>query len=274
MDPDYLKLLGLHRREFEFAKRDQATSRKFYAGVFLFGVLSVLIKQTSVVYIHSLLAFLSTSIGSFFIWRSQKRHASAERGRRAVLLMKGLSWSLSKKEKTDLLGSFTASKLKTEQWEDNNYFTATGSSYKELAKLIQESAFWSKYLYWENAKSIFFSFLLWVTFLGALLFLLPFLDKARSFEVAQVVSFGLMFLVTFQMLWQGILCLNASQQSENIDARLEHIISSGFKEPDVIAVFGDYNAITLNAPLIPTKIYKKNQDRLNELWDKRIGACV
>lgn len=271
MDHNYIKLIGLHRAEFERAKADKAHAWKLQVSVALFACISVLLPKQTVTYMTTVLALIAIGFNWFFSWRSRRRHRLAERARRILLLMKGLGWRISGKEMADLLASFSVSESEGRHWEDENYFDYIGEpSPKALAAIIQESTFFSKHLYSLSAKRYWSYSVLFLSLFFIILLAIPSIPSYQwSIIIVRLVCTALVCLVAIDIVGTAIAFSEAAHIVSGIDDRLANIMLSGSSESDVISVFGDYNATIQGAPLIPTGIYKQHRERLRRLWEKR-----
>ncbi len=269
--PDHIKLVGLHRAEFERAKTDQSYARGMQASATLLACISVLVHNEAVIYLAMVLTLIAVGFGWFFSWRSRGSHRTAERARRVLSLLQGLDWEMSGKEMADLLASFSVSDSEGRSWQDHNYFDSVQEpGPKSLVTIIQETAFWSKHLFSLTAKRYWLYSVVSLAFLLFILLIIPSIPSQRwSVTIAQLVCVALICFVTIDLLGAAIACSQAASLLSHIDDRLSNIILSGCPQPDVIAVFGDYNAAVQAAPLIPTWLYKQHRERLARLWKKR-----
>ena len=96
-----------------------------------------------------------------------------------------LDYAISQKEIIDLITSFSVAEDEGRQWEDPSYFVSREEAgYERLARMIQESAFFSKHLYAVSAKRSWLWFIM--TFLAsiAILFILPGVRSQRAHSKA------------------------------------------------------------------------------------------
>lgn len=271
MDPNDIKLLGLHRAEFERAKADQARAWGAQACAAILACISVLVTDETVTYITTVLALIAAGLRCFFLWQSRRRHGTAERARRVLFLMQGLGWRMSGKEMVDLLASFSVSESEGQLWEDESYFDSVEDpGPKALAAIIQENAFWSKHLFSLSAKRYWLYSALSLALLLVVLLVIPGIPGQRwPIIIARFVCVALMFLVAIDLVGMAIAYSEAARVMNNVDDRLTNIRAFGSPEPDVMSVLGDYNAAAQGAPVIPTGIYKQHRERLRRLWEKR-----
>lgn len=271
MEPDGVKLIGLHRAEFERAKADQRRAMVASTGVAALAFISLFSPIATVTYMATVFALFAASLKWFFSWRSGRRKATAERARRALFLMQGLGWRMSGKEMVDLYAGFSASESEGQIHEDNSYFdSAKDHGMEAMVEVIQESAFWSKHLYSLSAKQYWLYSAVSLAIAFVLLLILPTISNQYwSIAVARSLCLILMFLVAIDLLGMGIAYSEAARTASNIDDRLMNIVSSGSGQTDVLSALGDYNAVVQETPLIPSRIYEQHKERLGRLWKQR-----
>ena len=278
-----LKILGLHRAEFEKAKTKEKHSWMCEGVVGATAVLSILagiiepyISQFTnvawIIYALTIIALTSSVVKWVFSFQVKRHKNIAERARRVLLLINGLDYVISQKEIIDLITSFSVTEEEGKQWEDPSYFiSARKAGYERLASMIQESTFFSKHLYAASAKRSWLWFI--ITFLTsiAILFILPGVrSQIWSIAIAQIICTLLMFLTSIDFLGRALEYSEASTTTGRVDDRLENFQASNFSENDLVLIWGDYNAAVQEAPLIPTFIYEKHKDRLTCLFSQRV----
>ena len=159
----------------------------------------------------------------------------------------------------------TKKHLNQEYYADND----TDKGKEKLSNVLQESCFWSQYLYSRCA---------YLGLIKAAVFALLILFVAISYSVYmvndQIYSAPRIFilLIVVVPLWdqiEGIITwFISSSRLKDIDHRLESVDCTN--ESDIFALFADYNVVTSKAPLIPQKVYEDEKDVLNQLWQQRI----
>jgi len=267
-----LKVIGLYRAEFELAKSSEFKSWLCQLVMAATAFLSIFTNSEFIVYPATIVALLAAFFDKWFSYQSRQQKDIAERARRLLLIVNGLGYQISKKELVDLFTKFSVSETSGKKWENKDYFQSTDKiGYVRLSHLLQESAFFSKYLYAESAK---FSWALFsVLFLLSLitLFVLPILPSASwSIAIAKVIGIILMFLVSIDLFGRALEYTETTNSVRQTDDRLENLRGGDINEHDVLLIFGDYNTTVAGAPLIPTFIYNRNKARLTELWKKRL----
>lgn len=272
-----LQVTGLYRAEFELAKSSELKSWFCQLTMASTALLSIFIHSEFIVYLSTIIALLAAFLDKWFSYQSKQQKDNAERARRLLLIVNGLGYQVSKKELADLFANFSVSETSGERWESKGYFQSTEKiGYTRLSQLLQESTFFSKYLYAESAKLSWVLFS--VVFLISLttLFTLPILPSLSwSITIAKIIGIVLMFLVSIDLFGRALEYTDATNSTRHTDDRLENLRSSGsggINEHDILLIFGDYNTTVGGAPLIPTFIYNWNKKRLAKLWKKRLST--
>lgn len=274
MDKNITQIVGLHRAEYEFAKQKEFYSFLSEVGVALLAIFSVFSTTTVAIYISSILALSLTILRWYFSYSSNEHRKLADRGRRLLLLSNGLGYRFSARELTDLIACFSTSKKDVEKWNVADYYSAQSTVGPErFVSMLEESVFFSKHLYKESWKQTLWWFAGAVLLsLFTLMFLPSITAQAWTQKIAQTLSVILMFLISIDVFGKVIRFFQAATDAEDIDSRLEQLMSNGLKEEDLIIVWGDYNSVIESAPLIPTFLYEKHKDRLSSLYSDRVAT--
>tara|TARA_R110002072_G_scaffold95501_1_gene210581 strand:+ start:3397 stop:4215 length:819 start_codon:yes stop_codon:yes gene_type:complete len=268
---DDIKLLGLQRSEFQRAEKLQIWAGRVQIIIVLVSISCLVIQEINFVYALSVVSILLALAWLYISEESKTSHSTAERARRAIVIRNGLGIQLSAKSYSDLMMCFKASSDSAKQWEDEEYFKSE-SEYgnQKLAEIIEESAFWSKFLLQEYAKKtwLIFSCVLAISVFS--LFLVTFFDSSQLGKtIGQIVCLVLIWLITGSLFSKSIKLTSSSNAVDSIEERLNSIIQSGNIKEDILIYMCDYNSIIEGTPVIPSKIYLKNKDRLNALWRER-----
>lgn len=268
-----LKLTGYYRGEFEEAKADQVKVLWLQVVTVLLSAVAILVPTTSVTYITSVLAIAGTFAWNYLNTRGFRRKAAAERARRALMLIAGLGRQLSGKEISDILGRFTVSEKKAEKWIDSDYFDSTEMPGAiRFARMMQQSAFWSKELYKHSATAAWTQVAIAVVLTLAFLLVLPLFSGARFLiQIAQIVCLGLTLFVTRDLIGKALAYNDATNSLNQLDEKLEMVVASAPSEADILSIFGDYNSIVECTPLISSRMYHKHNPRIEVLWAIRSG---
>lgn len=268
---DDIKLLGLQRAEFQRAEKLQIRSNKLQISIVVVSIVCVIIQDISIIYTLSIVSILLALAWLFMSEESKASHSTAERARRAIVIRNGLGIKLGAKPYSDLVMLFKANREDAKQWEDQEYFKSE-SEYgnQKLAEIIEESAFWSKFLLQEYAKKawLYFSSVLVVSIIA--LFLIIFFDFTQLGKtIAQMLCLILMWLITGSLFSKALKLSSSSSAVDSLEERLNSLLQSGEVKEDIIIYMSDYNSVIEGTPVIPSKIYLKNKDKLNCLWKDR-----
>lgn len=268
---DDIKLLGLQRAEFQRAETLQIWASRVQIVIILVSIACVIVQENNYVYALSILSIFLALAWFYISEESKTSHSTAERARRAIVIRNGLGIKLGPKSYSDLVMLFKASSDSAKKWEDQDYFKSK-SEYgnQKLAEIVEESAFWSKCLLKEYAKKTWlnFSYVLVTSVLS--LFLITLFDFTQLGKtIGQILCLILMWLITGSLFSKSIKLTASSSAVDSIEERLNNIIQSGEVKEDILIYMSDYNSIIEGTPVIPSKIYLKNKDRLNTLWRER-----
>ncbi len=268
---DDIKLLGLQRAEFQRAKSMSSHSNKAQVAIVLLSIVAIFVKTPLITYIFAVTNFVIALAWLYLSFQTKDSHATAERARRAVVFSNGLGIKLGRKSYTDLKMSFKVSDTDGEKYEDSSYFkTPEEYGNKKLAKIVEESSFWSKHLFKISATHywIYFSVALTVSIVGLLL--VPLLNIGNfNILVSQMFCLVLTWLITGNLFSMAIAFTNAASVADDLESRLANMAMNEKTNQDVLIVVSDYDALVENSPIIPTKIYEKNRKRLDRLWTER-----
>lgn len=267
-DKEYQRLVGLHRAEFAAAAKRQIGVLRIQMLITLLSIITVFIDYDPAVYISALLALVATFAWAYFDWRYKQHRSIAEKGRRVILLARGLGVSLSGKEYRDLLASFNISPEDGAKCEDPEYYENVGEpGYEKLAGMLQESAFWSKHLLSASASRYWSYFVVSVSlFIVLLLALIPFLGDKHLIIGAKILTLMLTLLVSNDILGRALSYSNATQEVAKVYDSLEEVKSSENPAHALLFILGDYNSAVEGAPMFASGVYERNSKRLNELW--------
>lgn len=268
------RLVGLHRADF--SRAEKYARRSFYANIATasFAALGAIVNAPLLPYLFSVGALVSAGFG--FLWKAKEVRVrqTAEKCRRALVLVHGLGWKVSRKELTDLLSKCESSEEEGRKFEKANYYppppTATGPL--ALAYTLQESAFWSKFLLEKCAWQSGILTISIVAVLVALLLAVPAVARGSwLLRILQLVNVALMFLVTSNLIDDTIRYARSARAVADIDERLDRIVGADAPIEDVILAFTDYNSAVESAPKIPNGLYNKYEEYLNGLWNERVA---
>lgn len=276
MDERVLKLIGLHRAEFE---RLKVYERRVFRAEFAASALAAagsLIPVPTITYLATLAALFTMGLRWYWSSIGRDRRAVAERCRRALVLTRGLGRSMSGKELADLAGACEASEAEGKRWEDKDYYAPGGEpGPRALALTIQESALFSGYLLQKSADQALWKAAVMIILSVVALLILPLFAKGGWLVASlQLVSLVLMFVISSGLIGTYQSYSRAAAIVRGLDEQLDVILAEGAKEADVIFVFGEYNAAVEGAPKVPTDLYLRHKDELNSCWEARRKGAV
>jgi len=188
-----------------------------------------------------------------------------------LVMVHGLGLQVSRKELTDLISDCESSEAEGRRFEDEHYYSAPPSTGSQaLAFTLQESAFWSRFLFARCARqSALWTLGLVLTSIIVLLVIPAVARAGWLLGTLQVVNVVLMFVVSSELLEDTIDYFHAAKAVSEVDERLERIVATGGLLGDVVSAFTDYNSVVESAPTIPDRIYKRYKPYLNKLWADR-----
>lgn len=268
MREETLTLLGYQRAEHEVAERRQSAATKIEILILVVAVAALLAPNGQYALIAALVSLLLAVAWQILSWRSRRSHELAERARRAVVLDVGLDQPLVGKAYSDLHAAFTASAAVAKALEDDDYYSSTHAvGHERLADILEESAFWSKHLYKASAVRGWMSL---GAFLAAAISCLVLLAMSPSPEMrvlgANSVCVILAWIVTCSELNDAIGYSMASSSVDDLEARLA---STPASTENLLIELGDYNAVVQSSPTIPSAVYRRKQNELQSLWQRR-----
>ncbi len=184
-----------------------------------------------------------------------------------------LSESFSLNQSLDLSylkASVTDEELrKSPDYKVENYYSIDRNEderYK-LKKILSESCFWTRNLY-DNKKDSARNFLIFYSclFIAMVLvsFYFDFFDEKSS--LTRLIILLLTCVPLKDKIIEYLRFRDGKEKLEKLDLKLE---TMGEEIGKLMIIWSDYCVITSHTPLIDDKIYDKNKDRLNSLWNER-----
>ncbi|WOE77006.1 GrpB family protein [Pseudomonas protegens] len=229
-----------------------------------------------------LMALVGFSLLGFWLHLNQlqqKHRAAGDQARRAVLFMSGLNRQPSAEEQQRILKKFTLPIAGAPlSLEENRFASREFPSYKRLAELIEESAFWTGDLHHASAHRM--SMLLWTSLMiGFAVSITAIIyapqDEIISFYRALIAV--MVFFVSSDMLGLLFLYKQSATSLDEIFHRVEVASLRGYLEADILLLASDYNAIIENAPSPMTSLIGARSKALGQRWSvykemKRAGS--
>lgn len=268
MPGNYQKLLDLQRTRFDVLSALQ--SRVLYFQVCLTAAVcsAVLIEHSLYVYAITVAALLGASIWAYWAWRLRSGRLHAERARRATLLMAGMDESIASEELQDICERLAEATHKTPQATPPDYFDLRlPAGPPRVARLIEESAFWSYNLLRFSARQTWALFTVSL-FIAILLLLvsMPILRTDQLMGLAKVVCSILALLVSNDLLGMALSYSEASKAAERVRLRAKYLRTTGCPQTDLILLFADYGSVVEFAPLFAPGVYNRHKTRLESEW--------
>ena len=265
-------LLALSRAEGEVAKRLRAQRAGAHALTFALAVAGLFL-PAPMAYYFALGAFLSEAAAWWLRHRAMACHQRAEEGRRRALLTAALGSDPETLEAVDLAQRFSKrARGSAHAHADPGYWsTSQAPGPARLREALQESAFWSTHLYRAAAKWGFAiaGAVAGLAALGALVVALSQPGEVGE-AITRVCVVILTAVIATDVLTDALGWLGASRAAHRVDRR---IAASDFADQAVVlAIFADYATATEAAAPIPTRLYKREHDRLVAAWAARTGG--
>lgn len=218
-------------------------------------------------HVFVMVAILTEMAAWYYRRRAQGRHMCAEHLRRSALLMNAYGRKDEPIEAIDARACLPkAVERRAVELEDANYYASTLPAGPErLVETLQESAFYSKHLCRAAARRLFVvTGALIVGILIAIGLVLPSLDGPAITIVARIVIVFLMVLITADVCGEALDWHDSAAVAERVDRVLEQ--QTVPIEQELLAIFADYSVATAGALPIPTDLYMKQRDQLDEKW--------
>ncbi len=226
----------------------------------------------------ALIAAILVISSAALLWRSSRLRDIAEGELRKFEFYKGIGWEISSREVSDILASApTAVKKAARRSNDiDTYFIDVSDvGPQKLLRNLEESSWWTKQLA-QRMTSITAAFSILIAAV-AVITLVVSLQNTPLQTVADSIASTTISVIVF--LFAGGYVRLAfdyhllSQSADKAEARACELLTSKQKaeESEAIKVLLDYQIARTTAPLIPTWLWKMNQNELNKLWDERVA---
>lgn len=265
------EIVGLQRAEFAKASCWQTAILFIQGGIAAVAVGSAF-SPPNITYALTLTALVLAAAWQFAHYKLKASRAQAERARRSTLLMDGLGEQISEAELRDIRRSFTVSLEQGRIHEDGAYYDAkAGAGESRLAEMLEESAFWSHDLLEKSATVMIGFFLASLAAAVFLLLAIVFIfDGAVLQKSARAVCAAITLFVSAEVFGAAVAFASAARCVERVNLRLTALRGSGARRADLLQIMGDYNSAVEGAPLFVPGVYRRNRERLNQLWKERI----
>jgi hypothetical protein len=259
-------LLAFSRAEQEAAKRWFVRSRGAHV-LTLALTIPALFLEGKPTYFLALAAVATEGVAWTYRMRADRRHSLAEEGRRRALLCDAFATPPGALAIRDLRANFSKRAERTaHKFEDANYYSSTTApGHGRLRDHLQESAFWSSYLYAAAARAAAVAAgVVLIVVIVALFVAVGTESSHASLVVARVGAAFLSFLVFSDVVTQALAWHDASAKARDVTRRLERDPLD--EQATALAVFGDYSAATATTPPIPSRLYNRHHDRIDRAW--------
>ena len=216
----------------------------------------------------ALLGFTLLGIWLFLNQSQQKHRAAGDQARRAVLFMSGLNRRPSLEEQQRILKNFLLPiSDATLSLEESRFASREFPSYKRLAELIEESAFWTGDLYHASAGRM--SILLWTSLLigfAVSVIAIIYAPQDDLISLNRALIAVMVFFVSSDVLGLFFSYKQSAISLDEIFHRVELASLRGYLEADILLLASDYNAVIDNAPSpLPSLILSRSK-KLGQRW--------
>lgn len=216
-----------------------------------------------------LIALLTEGTAWLLNYYGNEAHTLGRKGLRRAILIDSFGTSDTTLDIAKFKQVFSAAiTKKAEEMDMSDYYgSILSSGIERFRENLQESAFWSSYLF---KKTFTRSLLRFIGFLIAsfviILATAPYMSGEATTMFFRVVILFLSFLPASEEFRDMFSWWSASHQTASVRDRLE---SADLEEKEqLLTIFGDYIAAVESAPPIPTALHKKDRTRLNALWQE------
>ncbi|WP_054695798.1 hypothetical protein [Geotalea toluenoxydans] len=176
-----------------------------------------------------------------------------------------------KKEVAEILTGVPERLQNKWQLRDDTYFSDNSEFGAQKAmKNLEESSWWSKHLS-KTMFTIYFVMIIAVSLLSLMALFVSLnskIDAAYIPKVSKIVMSSIMVLFSIGSLKLMMGYLKFHRKAETIEtaAKLKQK-HTDLSEIEALRLWNEYHISRAFVPLIPDKIWKLRQKRLNELWD-------
>jgi len=254
----------------ELEKADKLRGRMIFIQllVAILAALSVFFDNSIALLVIALLAFMLLGAWLWLSQLQQKYRVSGDQARRTVLLMSGLNRVPSKEQQQRIINNFNVSIAgKPLSREEDRFSTREFPSYKRLAELIEESAFWTSDL--QHASATVMNFVLWTS-----------LVIAFSLSVAAIISATHEWLISIYRVFLAIMAFfissdvlgllfsykDSATAIDEILRRVEIAALRDHPESDLLLLISDYNAAIERAPSPIPYLFQFRYGKLSQRW--------
>ena len=263
-------LQSLSSAVLDSAKTKVTQKNALHFLTFTFVALSVVITGHWL-YILAVAAFISEFFSWVVSWSADNKKSLGQELLRLNILQQAFGSRMSV-DIAYLKSKITESEyLQAGQYKQDNYYaTAQQNPEKRLVEILRESCFWSQHLYQKCSSSAV------LTSAGLLLAIviltvtgLTLVETDINYSIPRLSLLFLMFFPLWSSIDNAIKYSSAARKLAGIDQRIGNI---GYEPAGILSIFSEYNIVTSGTPLIPQKVYDREQMKLNSLWNERVRA--
>lgn len=225
------------------------------------------------------LGFTSKLISFIINIYSQKYHSISREAQRLALLEDAYGKIIDTFQIVELrtkINHKIEAKAKQISFPQPYYSSKVKNGNMRLKQNIQQSTFWGKNLLSVYSNNIFIIFLTSVVLVIIFTYLLLMLrhEYNITFINPYLLTLGALTLILGMIDYFNtwFACKTSVNLLSEVDQRLEKI---DIEKTDILlANFADYSIASVIAPPIPSRVHKKNRERLRELWKQRMTDQV
>jgi hypothetical protein len=270
-------LIGFQKAEFEKAAKLQLLVVVLQFMITIITGVVVFLHDDSEIYILGLASVVLAVGWALAANNLRKVRGCAERARRVAVLVDAFGHDLPAYEYTDLLLEFSVSSVKAQAHEDPSYYASKEiPSIGRLREMLEEAAFWSKYLLGKSAD-LYWMFLAAVFLISIFLIfgLLATASRGTLMTAAKLVSAVLTTLVSVDLVGAALAYAASAREVGSVLSKLRQAPEDGDALiQNTMILLTDYNSAVESAPLFAPGVYRRNRDKLNDMWAKREGLNI
>jgi hypothetical protein len=263
---------ALSRALYDRSKRWWWTSLACKVSVFVVGTIVVLWapgwKSSAV------LIFLIYLASELALLRSDSFKGRAETIVRKLDFEESFDWKISGAELYDyeLRSPKRLRKNLPTTASNEKYFASTEAfGPRRAAENVVESSSWSKHLA-EKMGHLCLG-ITCVLVIGSIVILVVSIDSVQNISslsnIGRLVTSALMLVFSLGLLKLMLGYYGFSEKAEKAEQAAENLLKGDCGERDAIKVLHDYQVARATAPLLPTQLWKRMRDDLNERWKRR-----
>lgn len=266
-------LLSLARAEQEYAKVLLRRRWGSHAVTLALGLVGLVLLEP-LVYVAPVLALGSESYAWWLRFQAEEAHERAEEGRRRAVLIRELGAGSREVHASTVRVEFSSrARATASQWADPDYFAAEDRpGPRRLLESLQESAFWSCHLYRAAGRERVLALVGLVAVIVGSLVAVFSIEADGATAAARAATVMLTVLVASDELGFALSFFSAGRSAGRVVERLEAVTPDSLAQ--VLAVYGDYSTATALAAPIPTRLYKRHHDAIDEAWRDRLGETA